>query len=100
MYECSIDGCKNKTEHESFEDLILLERNTQTVRAVEPRSGQERWNFSVGQLNIKFPQSSCHTKLDDKNMKFNMKAVVPEGLVYAFGPSNEILWKKQVTTSI
>ena len=50
-YECTIDGCKkfDGEEGESLDDVIVVQRETQTVRAVEPRSGQEKWNFSVSQ---------------------------------------------------
>ena len=49
--ECSIDGCEklDGEEGESLDDVIVVQRETQTVRAVEPRSGQEKWNFSVSQ---------------------------------------------------
>ena len=30
----------------------MVQRETQTVRAVEPRSGQEKWNFSVSTHSI------------------------------------------------
>lgn len=96
MYECSIEGCFNKTDQANYEDLMLIERNTQTVRAVEPQSGTERWNFSVGQLNIQFPKGSCHSDLNGQATEFDLKAVVPEGLLYAVGLSNKISWKKQV----
>ncbi|GLV37655.1 pancreatic eIF-2alpha kinase [Carabus blaptoides fortunei] len=99
IYECSLDGCKNQSNYANYEDLILLERNTQTVRAIEPRSGLERWNFSVAQLNVKFPQSSCHYT-DENSLKFNLKAVVPEGLVYAFSESNQLLWKREFNAPI
>ena len=50
-YECTIDGCEkfDGEEGESLDDVIVVQRETQTVRAVEPRSGQEKWNFSVSQ---------------------------------------------------
>lgn len=52
-YVCSMSGC-NRTKDDDYgaEDVLVVKRDTQTVRAVEPRSGQERWNFSVGENQL------------------------------------------------
>lgn len=42
LYECNLDGCDNLTELEAEGDVVLVQRQTQTVRAVEPRTGVER----------------------------------------------------------
>lgn len=57
VYECSMGGCKNKNLTEVLEEgqseqqakydpmvdeTLVLKRHTQTVRAIEPRSGNER----------------------------------------------------------
>lgn len=78
IYECSMRGCINSTDIDadsvdnvndlpnetvpkidpaasapSVEDeVIIVRRQTQTVRAIEPRTGQERWNFSVGKQSL------------------------------------------------
>jgi len=36
----------------TLDDVLVVQRETQTVRAVEPRTGQEKWNFSVSQHNL------------------------------------------------
>ncbi|XP_078263271.1 eukaryotic translation initiation factor 2-alpha kinase 3 [Rhinoraja longicauda] len=55
-YVCSMGGCsrwdEDVTDQES--DLLLLQRTQKTVRAVEPRSGAEKWNFSVGNYDLRF----------------------------------------------
>ena len=44
FYTCSTQNCINNTNSESeAEDILLLERNTQVVRAVESRTGHERY---------------------------------------------------------
>lgn len=116
LYECSISGCKNYThstepiepkEEELFnpllDDVIILKRETQTVRAIEPREGIERWNFSIGihQMEIlkskdcqgKSGASTIDTLLED----LEFKAIVPEGIVCAFSKKNpnQILWMHQ-----
>jgi hypothetical protein len=42
LYECSMDGCNNSTENLTPADIIVIQRQTQTVRAIEARTGNER----------------------------------------------------------
>lgn len=77
LYECNQSKCSTH-EKEEMDDVLIIERTTQTIRAVEPRTGYERWNFSVGLHNIKLPQVSC---IDPKLFNPNITAVVPEGLL-------------------
>ncbi|XP_056151825.1 eukaryotic translation initiation factor 2-alpha kinase 3 [Lampris incognitus] len=54
-YICSAMGCSRWGEEEmEAEDVLLLQRTQKTVRAVRPRSGLEKWNFSVGNFELKF----------------------------------------------
>ncbi|KAJ8281468.1 hypothetical protein GJAV_G00068040 [Gymnothorax javanicus] len=53
-YICSAVGCSRWEEEEEPEDVLLLQRTQKTVRAVRPRSGNEKWNFSVGHFELKF----------------------------------------------
>ncbi|KAL0969528.1 hypothetical protein UPYG_G00228420 [Umbra pygmaea] len=54
-YICSAIGCSRWGEEEAEpEDVLLLQRTQKTVRAVRPRSGLEKWNFSVGNFELKF----------------------------------------------
>nr|XP_024001327.1 eukaryotic translation initiation factor 2-alpha kinase 3-like [Salvelinus alpinus] len=54
-YICSAVGCSRWGEEETEpEDVLLLQRTQQTVRAVRPRSGLEKWNFSVGSFELRF----------------------------------------------
>lgn len=54
-YICSAVGCSHWGEEEAEpEDMLLLQRTQKTVRAVTPRSGFEKWNFSVGNFQLKF----------------------------------------------
>uniref|UniRef100_A0A3P9M6W2 Eukaryotic translation initiation factor 2-alpha kinase 3 n=1 Tax=Oryzias latipes TaxID=8090 RepID=A0A3P9M6W2_ORYLA len=53
-YICSAGGCNRWGEEEGeAEDVLLLQRTQKTVRAVRPRSGTEKWNFSVGNFELK-----------------------------------------------
>ncbi|XP_048453334.1 eukaryotic translation initiation factor 2-alpha kinase 3 isoform X2 [Rhincodon typus] len=55
-YICSAAGCRRWEEEttEQDSDLLLLQRTQKTVRAVGPRSGTEKWNFSVGHYELRF----------------------------------------------
>ncbi|XP_059577434.1 eukaryotic translation initiation factor 2-alpha kinase 3 isoform X4 [Alligator mississippiensis] len=54
-YICSSVGCRRWDEDETDqEDTLLLHRTQKTVRAVGPRSGNEKWNFSVGHFELRY----------------------------------------------
>lgn len=54
-YICSAVGCSRWGDEEGEpEDVLLLQRTQKTVRAVRPRNGFEKWNFSVGNFELKF----------------------------------------------
>ncbi|XP_067615937.1 eukaryotic translation initiation factor 2-alpha kinase isoform X2 [Eurosta solidaginis] len=119
LYECSMHGCVNstesrkdlhfgdririetKTDHDALlDDIIVIRRHTQTVRAVESRTGEERWNFSVGQHELNLKKSAeCHdSSYSDMNiamLDLEIRVVIPEGLICAFSKSNPktMLWK-------
>ncbi|XP_063781191.1 eukaryotic translation initiation factor 2-alpha kinase 3 isoform X2 [Pseudophryne corroboree] len=54
-YVCSAMGCRRWNEEEGEQDdVLLLHRKQKTVRAVGPRSGSEKWNFSVGHFELRY----------------------------------------------
>ncbi|XP_033970071.1 LOW QUALITY PROTEIN: eukaryotic translation initiation factor 2-alpha kinase 3 [Trematomus bernacchii] len=59
-YICSAVGCSRWGEEEMVsEDVLLLQRTQKTVRAIRPISGMEKWNFSVGNFELKLlPETS------------------------------------------
>ncbi|KAH8383200.1 hypothetical protein KR009_007268 [Drosophila setifemur] len=83
-----------------LDDVMVVRRQTQTVRAVESRTGMERWNFSVGQHELDLVRASeCTQKpfdeLDLAVLDVDIKVVVPEGVICAFSKSDpqSMLWK-------
>ncbi|RZF38282.1 hypothetical protein LSTR_LSTR009005 [Laodelphax striatellus] len=98
LYECTMESCNNITDQVDDEigDVVLVQRMTQTIRAVEPRTGTERWNFSVAQHDVKFspnPSADCHY-VNDPSSEVMLKVIVPEGLICALSKSqpNKVLW--------
>lgn len=78
LYVCSSQNCKNMTDEIDMTSYVaVIERSTRTVRAIEAKSGAEKWNFSVGTHDIKIPQMDCiNIRV---NYEFNISAVLPKG---------------------
>ncbi|XP_055612994.1 eukaryotic translation initiation factor 2-alpha kinase-like [Uranotaenia lowii] len=119
LYECTMAGCRNATEIENdsakngppreevvmehdplLDDVIVVRRQTQTVRAVESRTGNERWNFSIGQHELEMLknencQGSTKDTLDPTILNLELKVVIPEGIICAVRRSepNVVIWK-------
>ncbi|XP_072750618.1 eukaryotic translation initiation factor 2-alpha kinase [Anoplolepis gracilipes] len=101
LYECKVKECKNNTVEEHLEyDILVIRRFQQTVRAIEPHTGNERWNFSVGEYNLKLERhvNDCSDTIPD----VEIKAIISEGLIWAINKSNptEKLWKYQFDVPI
>lgn len=91
-------------EHDPLiDDLIVVRRQTQTVRAVETRTGVERWNFSVAQHELDLVRpAECHDRkfsnMDMAVLDLDIKVIVPEGIICAFSKlePSVMLWKYKV----
>lgn len=116
-------GCKNITDSEdtdadmsgqSYEiyrdqqhdqlrdDIIVVRRQTQTVRAVEPRTGGERWNFSVGYHDLEMLKpNDCHKKAGASTtpLDFKLTINVPDGTVQAYTDKKQ-MWQYKVSAGI
>ncbi|XP_063695629.1 eukaryotic translation initiation factor 2-alpha kinase [Culicoides brevitarsis] len=120
LYQCSMRGCTNftaadddqanKSEHHDalLDDVMIVRRETQTVRAVDPRSGVERWNFSIGQHELELMKSKdCqggdkNEELDTLLLDLEIRAVIPEGIICAFSKKDpsKMLWMKRFSYPI
>jgi eukaryotic translation initiation factor 2-alpha kinase 3 len=89
-------------EHDPLlDDVLVVRRQTQTVRAVEPHGGNERWNFSVGYHELQMSRSkNCHPiavddLLSQALLDIELKVIVPEGIICAFSKQTPgvILWQ-------
>lgn len=105
LYECSMKGCVNSTDVDSdrssetiAEDVIIVRRKSQTVRAIEPRTGGERWNFSVAQHELELidQPDECHSDTPiNHELDYEIQFIVPEGIVCAVlkKAPHIIVWK-------
>lgn len=96
-YECDKNGCSKSDRSETMDDLLIIQRETQIVRAMEPRNGQEKWNFSVSQHSLEFRpgvEKMCQDPPDDEELgdehtlgafeeseAVHFKAVVSDGVI-------------------
>ncbi len=95
-------GCRNFYGDDSMDDVLIVQRETQTVRAVEPRTGHEKWNFSVSQHSVELSsglEDLCGSGDDgedgDTESDESFKAVVSDGVICSVDKArpDEIRWK-------
>lgn len=102
LYVCSPQNCKNMTDDLDVGNhyVAVIERTTRTVRAIEAKTGAEKWNFSVGTHDIRIPQVDCINK--KVNYEFNISAVLPKGKlsVGVKTDSNFYTWDYEFTSPI
>ena len=99
-------------DNNDLDDIIIVKRETQVVRAVEPRTGTEKWNFSVSTHHVTYQpglEELCNETDDepaleqDEDSSFgDLKAVVPEGIICKVDKQkpDEIIWKQSFNTPI
>nr|KAG5697293.1 hypothetical protein BaRGS_004959 [Batillaria attramentaria] len=131
VYMCTIKGCTEAKEsgvNGAGRNLLVITRNTQTVRSVDVSTGSEKWNFSVGQHELMFvgdcqrEQPGLETELDDEDvtltnctpteaeveleeellLKKLLKIVVPDGMIVGLSPddSSLISWQHKFSSPV
>lgn len=79
--------------------ILIIKKQTQTVRAIDASTGTERWNFSVGthELALAGITEGCHEgeRRDDIG-KFSefLSLVIAEGIV--IGRDKNMNWQHKV----
>ncbi|XP_061171339.1 eukaryotic translation initiation factor 2-alpha kinase 3-like [Saccostrea echinata] len=122
-YFCTSEGCKIlDSDDQGDRDMLVVTKSMQTVRSVDPRSGIEKWNFSVGSHQIEMipgdkshdatpleeeddicsqtcPNEETHDMLDTDD---SIKIIVPEGMVVALSPENPdvVDWKHKFESPV
>ncbi|KAJ0172104.1 hypothetical protein K1T71_012077 [Dendrolimus kikuchii] len=59
VYECGTTGCSGEQTAGQGRDLLVLRRHSNTVRALDPRTGNEKWNFSVAEHQLALSRREC-----------------------------------------
>ncbi|XP_014772435.1 eukaryotic translation initiation factor 2-alpha kinase 3 isoform X2 [Octopus bimaculoides] len=131
-YTCSLNGCQQFGYTDSLgdeEDLLVITRNTQTIRAVDSRTGSEKWNFSVGHHDVNYVgllqnklMKSSNTEVDEASemdaelennfvtcpdemndiVESSLKIVVPQGIIFCTCPDdpNQMLWQHKLSSPV
>ena len=113
QYECGMTGeCRQYglSSPDTLKDVLVVQRVVQTVKAHVPRSGENKWNFSVSLHDVNlYPGVDLCEELDNMEDLDNetvddiqLKAVVPEGILCASDSSKteEILWRRKFQTPL
>ncbi|XP_045123041.1 eukaryotic translation initiation factor 2-alpha kinase 3-like isoform X2 [Portunus trituberculatus] len=106
-YVCLASGCKRQnTASPTPPRLLVVRRVTQTVRAVDPKSGDERWNFSVGQHELNLGGgggcgSGAAMGGDGPSPPLPaLRFVVPEGVIMGMHQDGSLLWQQKLTSPV
>ncbi|XP_041370908.1 eukaryotic translation initiation factor 2-alpha kinase 3-like [Gigantopelta aegis] len=127
-YFCAMAGCHlvDDSEVTTEEDILVLTRSTQTVRAVDARMGTEKWNFSVGRHEMELldggkpeltnksddddgititacsPSGEEITAENNNDLENFLKIIVPEGMVVALSAddSSDVLWQHKFSSPV
>lgn len=118
-YECSMSECTN-FQQDTSKDILVVQRNTQTVRAHVPRTGEQKWNFSVSLHDIAFHPSEdpCRAAANEDggsisesvsddlaprdviNEDLVLKTIVPDGLICGTDKQDLIKWRRKFPSPI
>ncbi|KAH9416796.1 Eukaryotic translation initiation factor 2-alpha kinase 3 [Dermatophagoides pteronyssinus] len=88
LYDCGHSGCQRDNESTiSMENIILLRKNSQSVRAINTMTGNEEWHFVVDDPQIiEIGTNECHqqhynstTESSPYTIKF--KVMLPNGRI-------------------
>ena len=114
-YECSMNECTHFQAESSSQDMLVVQRNTQTVRAHVPRTGEQKWNFSVSLHDVAYhpAEDPCDAVIDNDDDDhreaiaetageddFLIKAIVPDGLICATDAQDLIKWRRKFPSPI
>lgn len=82
IYDCGSSGCKNN--YSNGDNIILLKKKSQSVRAINVLNGQEEWHFVVDDPQvIKISNDQCHSNKDNSGSAYSIafKIMVPDGYI-------------------
>ncbi|KAF9422198.1 hypothetical protein HW555_002007 [Spodoptera exigua] len=81
IYECGSGGCSTEQQTANAgRDVIVLRRHSNTVRALDPRTGSEKWNFSVAEHRVALSRREC-AGTPPGSVPVTVAVALPEGVV-------------------
>ncbi|XP_045613966.2 eukaryotic translation initiation factor 2-alpha kinase [Procambarus clarkii] len=102
-YICNSFGCKRRRTASNPTQVLIVRRVTQTVRAVDPKSGDERWNFSVGQHEVNLAGGGCDsmtTRHAHDVFLPNLHFVVPDGVIMGMDDEGRLIWQEKLASPV
>lgn len=94
VYECGQKGCQQNASIEG--NIILLQKSSQTVRAINALSGEEEWHFIVNNPQLlRVTNQDCSNEKKD-SYYINYKVFAPTGYLTASVYLNDNLSNKQL----
>ncbi|XP_049885543.1 eukaryotic translation initiation factor 2-alpha kinase-like [Pectinophora gossypiella] len=103
VYECGSGGCSNEQQTAGAgRDLLVLRRHSSTVRALDPRTGGEKWNFSVAEHQVALNRRECAGRGAGPGAAAVAVAVaLPEGVVAISRPGDPTpLWQQKLDAPV
>ncbi|XP_060805895.1 eukaryotic translation initiation factor 2-alpha kinase [Amyelois transitella] len=101
VYECGTAGCSTEQQTAaSGHDVIVLRRHSNTVRALDPRNGIEKWNFSVAEHHLAVSRRECLRPRSPAS-PVALAAALPDGVLAASRPGDSApLWRQKLEAPI
>lgn len=113
VYSCSPEECTNiGPQPASSDDVIVTKFQQQVVRALDQRTGDEKWNYSVGQHDVKYivgyrsdeDDSVCRSDGEEvlSKDKVQLRISMEYNMVFGVKEKNhrEIIWSHEFSSDI
>ncbi|KAI5645827.1 protein kinase domain-containing protein [Phthorimaea operculella] len=106
LYECGSGGCSSEQQAAAAgKDLLVLRRHSNTVRALDPRTGNEKWNFSVAEHQLAVSRRECAGSGAGAGAGAGPAVAyaiaLPEGMVAVTRPGDRTpLWQQQLEAPV
>lgn len=83
-YECGFKGC-SQVENITYDNVILLKKTSQSVRAINSLSGKEEWHFVVNDPQlVNIGNEHCSSIEQDESPHYvDFKVIVPSGFIHS-----------------
>ncbi|XP_050556278.1 eukaryotic translation initiation factor 2-alpha kinase isoform X2 [Spodoptera frugiperda] len=101
IYECGSGGCSTEQQTAyAGRDVIVLRRHSNTVRALDPRTGSEKWNFSVAEHRMALSRREC-AGTPPSSVPVTVAVALPEGVVAVKDTTGtRISWKQKLDAPV
>lgn len=102
LYVCNTSGCNRQQTASKPIHVLVVRRVTQIVRAIDPQSGEERWNFSVGQHEVNLAGGGCEgmNRGEEEEELPALHFVVPDGIIMGMDEEGHLLWQQKLASPV